>query len=77
MTKTKFNDDDEEKIIDFIKNNEILYNVKHKKFRDSEAKNRLWLKLAEELNADGECFFIVSVYFFEFFLLYTIQCTIV
>lgn len=27
--------------------------MKHTKFRDSEAKNRLWLKLADELNIEG------------------------
>lgn len=43
--KGKFSVEDEEKIIDFVKSNEILYNVKHKKFRDAVAKHRLWLKL--------------------------------
>lgn len=38
---------DEERIIDFVKNHEILFNVRHPKFRDSEGKNRLWLQLAE------------------------------
>lgn len=59
--KVKFTAEDEEKIIDFVKTNEILYNVKHKKFRDSEAKNRLWLKLATDMNmsSDGSYFNII------------------
>lgn len=35
--KLKFTPEDEEKIIDFVKTNEILFNAKHKKFRDSQA----------------------------------------
>ena len=49
--KNKLSLFDEEKIIDFEKNNEILCNFRHAKFRDSEAKNRLWLKLANENNS--------------------------
>lgn len=51
--KIKFSLCDEERIIDFVKNHEILFNVRHPKFRDSEGKNRLWLQLADELNAEG------------------------
>lgn len=55
--KTKFTLEEEEKIIDFVKSNDILFNVKHKQFRDGEKKNRLWLQLAKELSSDGlyEC----------------------
>ncbi|XP_031639821.1 transcription factor Adf-1-like [Contarinia nasturtii] len=50
--KIKFSLVDEEKIIEFVKTNEILYNVRHAKFRDAEAKNRLWLKLAESMGME-------------------------
>lgn len=51
--KVKFSWEDEEKIIDFVKSNEILYNVRHLKLRESESKNRLWLQLANELGMEG------------------------
>lgn len=51
--KVKFTAEDEEKIIDFVKSNEIIYNVKHKKFRDTESKNRLWLTVANDLGIEG------------------------
>lgn len=51
--KTKITQEDEEKIIDFVKLNEVLYNVKHKDFRNTEKRNQLWLKLANEINIDG------------------------
>lgn len=57
--KIKFSLCDEERIIDFVKNHEILFNVRHPKFRDSEGKNRLWLQLADELKA-GYVYFILS-----------------
>ena len=56
--KVKFTLDDEEKIINFVRSHEILYNVKNKKFRDSEAKNHLWLRLAKDLKCDGSYFHI-------------------
>lgn len=59
--KIKFSDADEERIIDFVKSNDMLYQVKHPKFRDSEAKNRLWLSLAKELNKDGMYLYIVFI----------------
>lgn len=56
-----------------MKSHEILYNVKHLKFRDGEAKNRLWLKLANELEEEGtfnqfflQVFSIISL--LEYFL---------
>lgn len=54
--KVKFTPDDEEKIISFVKSYEILYDVKHKKFRDTEAKNHLWSQLANDLKCDGSYF---------------------
>lgn len=64
--KVKFSDDEEEKIIDFVKSNEVLFNVKHGKFRDAEAKNRLWLTLANELNKDGMYLYVYCFYIVEF-----------
>lgn len=61
LKKNKFTDEEEEKIFDYVKTNEILFNVKHAKFRDSEAKNRLWLVLAKELNKDG-MYYILFLY---------------
>lgn len=58
--KVKFSKEEEKKIIDFVKSNEFMYNLKHKKFRDSEAKNRLWLKLAGSMGKDGKFFFYYS-----------------
>lgn len=52
--KIKFTSEEEEILIDFIKNNEILYNVRHKRYRDADAKNRLWLRLARKIGKDGE-----------------------
>lgn len=52
--KVKFSAEEEEIIIEYVKSHEILYNVRSKNFRDTEAKNRLWLKLADEMERDGE-----------------------
>lgn len=65
--KVKFSKELEEQIIDFVKSNEILYNVKHKKFRDSEARNRLWLKLAESMEMDGKFFFLLQFHSYYFY----------
>lgn len=54
MTKIKFTAEDEEKIIDFVRKHEILYNKRHKEFRDSGRKQSLWLQIAEQLDIKGE-----------------------
>lgn len=51
--KTYFSAEDKQKLIDFVKFHEILYNVKHKDFRNTGKKNRLWLKLSTDLGTDG------------------------
>lgn len=65
--KVKFTNEEEERIIDFVKSNKILYNAKHPKFRDSEAKNRLWLKSANELEKEGIFSTIISSKLFPSF----------
>lgn len=52
--KNKFTLEEEEKVIEFVKCNDMLFDVRNKKIRDSEAKNRLWLELANEMNKDGK-----------------------
>lgn len=52
--KNKFTLEEEEKVIEFVKCNDMLFDVRNKKFCDSEAKNRLWLELANEMNKDGK-----------------------
>lgn len=59
--KVKFTPEEEEKIIEFVKSKEIFYNETHKQFRDTEARNRLWLELAKDMNKDG-------IFFLHFFL---------
>lgn len=68
--KGKFSKEEEERVIDFVKSNEILFNVKHTKFRDAEAKNRLWLSLAKELNKDGVYSFVYCLQIREFNLMF-------
>lgn len=63
--KLKFTLEEEEKIVDFVKNNEVLFNVRHKAFRDAELKNRLWLELANELHVDSE-FSLILQFFADF-----------
>lgn len=49
----KLSVEEEEKLIEFVKTHDILFNAKNKKFRDSEAKNRLWLQCAAEMELPG------------------------
>ena len=39
--KKKLTPEEEEQLIEFVKNNEVLYNAKHKKYREQEMKNRV------------------------------------
>lgn len=58
--RAQFSYYEKKKIIEFVKDNEILYNIKHHKFRDSKMKKKLWAQLSDEvLGRKGECMYIV------------------
>ena len=48
----KFTNAEEAKIINFVKNNEILYNNANPGFKNIGAKYQLWSILAKDLNKD-------------------------
>lgn len=53
MRKHKFSVEEENKIIEFVKSNNLL--LERGKNRDNlAAKNRLWKTLAKKMNIDGE-----------------------
>ena len=45
--------EDDEILIDFVKNNEILFNVKCKEFRQNQLKQNLWNEIAPILQRSG------------------------
>ena len=45
--------EEEEVLIDFVKNHEILYNVKLKEYRQLTAKHILWKEIGDLLNKPG------------------------
>lgn len=52
--KIELTEEEEETLIDLIKNNEELYNVRHEKYKNKHHKDRLWLEIAENMNKPGE-----------------------
>lgn len=55
----KFTIEEEELLINFVKKNELIYNVQHKLYRSSELKNRLWNIFALSINKTGNIFVFV------------------
>lgn len=41
---------EDETLIDFVKNNEVLYNVKHRDYRNSQLKQKLWSDIGSILD---------------------------
>jgi len=41
-----------EVIIDFVKENPVIYDCRHPSYKDSRAKDRKWKELATTLNTD-------------------------
>lgn len=52
--QTKFTLEDEEKIIDFVKQNEFIYDTRNPNYRNSDMKNRMWTEFAKGIKKDGE-----------------------
>lgn len=52
----RFTAEEDEKIIDLVRENECLYNLAHKMYKNNDFKHRLWCELADKLNRDGEYF---------------------
>lgn len=51
-TKLSFSQEDEEKIINFVKNNAELYDPKNINFKNKSHKDKLWSDFAKTLNND-------------------------
>lgn len=57
-----FSPDDDEQIIEFVKSNTSLYDIKDHRFRDIHVKDRLWKSLADLLGKDCEYLFHLYLY---------------
>jgi hypothetical protein len=45
---------EDELVIDFVKNHEMLYNVKSKEYRQAQLKQNLWCEIGGTLNKTGK-----------------------
>ncbi|PNF26363.1 hypothetical protein B7P43_G01770 [Cryptotermes secundus] len=53
---TCWSSEDDELLIDFVKNHEMLYNVKSKYYRQAQLKQNLWCEIGDTLNkTDVDC----------------------
>lgn len=52
--KIKFSPEDEETLIDMVKENAELYNPRHEKYKDKHHKDRIWLDIAKQMNKPSE-----------------------
>ena len=54
-----WNSEEDEQLIDFVKNHEMLYNVKSKDYRKAQLKQNMWCEIAGTLNKTGMlCLFL-------------------
>lgn len=48
-----FREEEKEILIDFVRANPALYNLNHRRYKDTELKNRLWEAIGKKLNKTG------------------------
>ena len=48
-------EDQEEKMIDWLRENEIIYNRKRKDYKETDKKELRWKEIAAELDVEGTC----------------------
>lgn len=51
---SKFSAVEDEKLIDLVEKNEILYNVSHANFKNSQMRNDTWNQVGLEISKTGE-----------------------
>lgn len=51
--KIEFTLEEEEILIELVKKNEILYNPRHKQYKDRNQKAHAWLDISREMNKKG------------------------
>lgn len=73
VNKTAFDLQDEEKLIEFVKSNELIYNVQHPMYRNSSMKQRLWNEFASSIEKDGE---FIIIHTLDIYLLCDIRLRI-
>lgn len=65
-SQPRFTSEQDEQIIDLVRNNDCFHKVSDKQFKNNDHKHRLWSELAAKQNRDGEsslesCF----IFFFQ------------
>ena len=53
-TAVMFSDENEQKLVDFLRDNEILYNKHLKSYKDRSKREAVWDKFCEEHNLDKD-----------------------
>lgn len=53
MSSNSWSSEDDEILIDFVRNHEAIYNIKSKEYRKSQLKQNLWREIGEILKKTG------------------------
>ena len=67
-TKLSFSQEDEEKIINFVKTNAELYDPKNGNFKNKSHKDKLWCEFAKSLNNDTSGWKLIPYYRSRFYI---------
>lgn len=53
MSSNSWSSEDDELLIDFVRNHEAIYNIKSKEYRKTQLKQNWWREIGEILNKTG------------------------
>lgn len=56
MSSSKFSSEEDEKLIDYVEKEPILYDVAHTNYRNALMKANAWIEIGKEIGRDGEYF---------------------
>jgi hypothetical protein len=59
----------DEKLIELVRKYPVLYDLSHAKYMDTDYKNTIWSKIAEEMETTGKKYII---YLYKYYIMYTL-----
>ena len=59
----------DEKLIELVRKYPVLYDLSHAKYMDTDYKNTIWNKIAEEMETTGKKYII---YLYKYYIMYTL-----
>lgn len=65
LSTVRFSADEDERLIEFVQNNALLYDLKHPEFKNTMKKDLIWNEAGKILKKEGEFLLNTSILLYE------------